>query len=598
MTKEEEPGPAPSRPVGVVGCGTMGSGVAEAAARAGHHVVVRVLDGRHESEGRDRITASLDRAVAAGRITEREMEEALRRISFHSRLDALVEVDLVVEAIPERLEDKRALFAELADACPAAVLATNTSSLPVIELAVASGSPERVVGLHFFNPAPVMKLVELAETVATSAEASTRARRFAGSLGKTVVACRDRAGFIANLLLFPFLNEAVKLIDTGYASASDIDAAVKLGAGHPMGPLELIDLVGLDACTQILESLNRQFADPRFVPSPSLRQLVAAGFTGRKAGRGFHTYDGPGGRRMVDAADLDGRAASRPPGASGARPERLGVVGTGAVGSGVVEVAAAAGLSVTCWGRSQESRERARRAVDRSSGRAVERDKLTPQERDALLSRVRYTNELPALAECDVVLEAVAEELELKRSLFEELDRAVKPDAVLATGTSSLSVIDIAAATSRRDRVLGLHFFNPVPAMKLVEVVRTVATSQGALDVALALVESLGKTPVVCGDRAGFIVNRLLFPYLNDAVRMVNEGHASAEDIDAAMTLGCNHPIGPLALIDLVGLDVSLEIVRSLHRELLDPGYAPVPLLEHMVRAGFLGNKAGRGFRA
>ena len=183
---------------------------------------------------------------------------------------------MVVEAIPERLPDKRALFAELARACPGPVLATNTSSLPVIELAVATGSPERVVGLHFFNPAPVMKLVELASTVATSSDARDRARAFAESLGKTVVACRDRAGFIANLLLFPYLNEAVKLLDGGYARREDIDTAMKLGAGHPMGPLELIDLVGLDACAQILESLAEQFAEPRFAPAPALRQLVTS----------------------------------------------------------------------------------------------------------------------------------------------------------------------------------------------------------------------------------------------------------------------------------------------------------------------------------
>src|SRR5207249_8479048 len=191
----------------------------------------------------------------------------------------------VVEAVPERLEAKRAVFAELESAArPDAILATNTSSLPVIDLAAASGRPEQVVGLHFFNPAPVMKLVELVATVATAPSALAEARRFAESLGKTVVPCRDRAGFIANLLLFPYLNEAVKLLDSGHASREDIDQAMRLGAGHPMGPLELVDLIGLDACMQILESLHQQFAEARFVPSPVFRQLVTAGFTGRKAG--------------------------------------------------------------------------------------------------------------------------------------------------------------------------------------------------------------------------------------------------------------------------------------------------------------------------
>jgi 3-hydroxybutyryl-CoA dehydrogenase len=204
---------------------------------------------------------------------------------------------------------------------------------------------------------------------------------------------------------------------------------------------------------------------------------------------------------------------------------------------------------------------------------------------------------LSDLGAADLVVECVAEDLEVKRSLFAGLDGIAAPHAVLATTTSSLPVVQLAAATSRPGRVVGLHVFNPVPAMRLVELVRTVATDEGALATAAGAVERMGKTWVLCGDRAGFVVNRLLFPYLNDAVRMVEEGYASAEDVDAAMTLGCNHPIGPIALVDLVGLDVTLEILRTLHRELLDPAYAPVPLLDHMVRAGYLGRKSGHGLR-
>jgi 3-hydroxybutyryl-CoA dehydrogenase len=570
----------------------MGSGIAEAAALAGNRVVVRVKGDRHAAEGRGRIEASLGRSREAGRLSAEDARRALERISFRTDVASLEEASIVVEAVPERLDLKRDVFVELSEACRDAVLATNTSSLPVIELAVITGSPDRVVGLHFFNPAPAMKLVELAGTLATSQDTLERARDFARSLGKTVVECRDRAGFIANLLLFPYLNEAVKLLDAGYARGEDIDTAMKLGAGHPMGPLQLIDLVGLDACIQILESLERQFAEPRFAPSPALRELVTAGFTGRKTGRGFYRYERPGGEPLqTDAAGADTpRSPERD-------VQRVGVVGTGAVGSGVTEVAARAGLDVTCWGRSEESVARARSAVDRSTAKAVQKGKLSERDRDTLLGRISYTASLDELAETHFVVEAVAEDLELKRTLFVELDGVAKPDAILATATSSLSVIDIAAATTRADRVLGLHFFNPVPAMRLVEVVRTVATSDRALRAATEFVERLGKVPIACGDRAGFIVNRLLFPYLNDAVRMAEEGYASVDDIDAAMTLGCNHPVGPLALIDLVGLDVTVEIIRSLHRELVDPGYAPVPLLEHMVRAGFLGNKSGRGFR-
>lgn len=574
---------------GVVGCGTMGAGIAEACARAGHEVIVRVLDDEHATRGGAAIRAALERGVAAGRLEAKHRDDALGRITFVTDPAALAPAGVVIEAVPERLDLKRAVFEELARTCPDAVLATNTSSLPVIELAVAAGTPERVLGLHFFNPAPAMRLVELAQTVATSAASLRTAREFAESLGKTVVVCRDRAGFIANLLLFPYLNEAVRLLDSGYAGRDDVDTAMRMGAGHPMGPLELIDLIGLDACVQVLESLHRQFAEPRYAPHAALRELVAAGFTGRKAGRGFYTYRESG----LPAEGTVSGASPLP------RPERevrrIGVAGSGVIAAGVAEVAAAAGIEVTCWGRSEASRERAAAVLERSTARAVERGRLDASGRDALLGQISFTGDPADLGDADLVLETVVEDLAVKRSVFAELDRVAPPHAVLATTTSSLPVIELAAATARPGRVVGLHVFNPVPAMKLVELVRTVATEEGALAIAANAVERMGKTWVLCGDRAGFIVNRLLFPYLNDAVRMLEEGYASAEDVDAAMTLGCNHPIGPVALVDLVGLDVTLEIMRTLHRELLDPAYAPVPLLEQMVRAGYLGAKSGRG---
>jgi 3-hydroxybutyryl-CoA dehydrogenase len=580
------------RTVGVVGCGTMGSGIAEACARSGHVVVVRVLDEGHLKAGRSRIEDSLGRAVGQGRIEASERDGALERITLTTDPSDLARADLVVEAVLERLDRKREVFAELQSVCrPDAILATNTSSLPVIELAAASSRPEQVVGLHFFNPAPAMRLIELVETVATAPAVLAAARRFAESLGKTVVACRDRAGFIANLLLFPYLNEAVKLLDSGHATREDIDAAMRLGAGHPMGPLELVDLIGLDACMQILESLHEQFADIRSVPSPVFRQLVTAGFTGRKAGRGIYTYAEDG------STDRDGRSKHGLPPPE-VEVKRMGVVGTGIVASGTVEVAARAGLDVVCWGRSEESTGRARAAVEKSTARAMDKGKLSEEDREALLGRVTTTADLADLGDCQLVVEAVLEDLEVKKGIFRSLSGSTPDTAILATATSSLPVIDLAAETGRIERVLGIHFFNPVPVMKLVELIPTVATADPVLSTSVALVERLGKSWVLCRDRAGFIVNRLLFPYLNDAARMVEEGYATSEDIDLAMTLGCNHPIGPLALVDLVGLDVTLSIVRSLHAELREPGYAPAPLLEHMVRAGFLGKKSGRGFRS
>ena len=571
--------------VGIVGCGTMGSGIAEAFARAGLEVVVVVLDGAHEEVGRARIAASLERAFADGRIDAAERDSAVAAISFvQSVMDLADEqLGLVVEAVPERLDAKLEVFRRLGAACPDAVLATNTSSLPVIELAAASGVPGRVVGLHFFNPAPAMPLVELAVTMATEPGVRDEAAEFAERLGKTAVDCRDRAGFIANVLLFPYLNEAVRLLDAGAASRDDIDAAMRLGAGHPMGPLELIDLIGLDACAEILESLHRQFAEPRYAPAPALRERIAAGFTGRKAGHGFYGRDESprAGASGGDAQDFD---------------DTLGVAGTGTVGAGLVETAAAAGLHVVCWGRSARSLERAQSVLERSTARSVEKGRLDGQRRRELLGRIRFTSEVGGLAGCGFVVEAIAEDLDAKRELFARLDAAVADDAVLATATSSLPVVQVASATGRPERVMGFHVFNPVPSMRLVELVRTVATSDEAAAAGERLARRLGKTVVHCRDRAGFIVNRLLFPYLNDAARMVEEGYATVADVDTVMTLGCRHPLGPLALIDLVGVDVTLEIMRSLHRELLAPAYAPVPILEQMVAAGFLGRKSGRGF--
>ncbi|HEV3472199.1 MAG TPA: 3-hydroxybutyryl-CoA dehydrogenase, partial [Actinomycetota bacterium] len=274
----------------------------------------------------------------------------------------------------------------------------------------------------------------------------------------------------------------------------------------------------------------------------------------------------------------------------------VGVVGTGLMASGIAEVAAKAGCEVILRGRSEASIKRSKGAVEKSLSKAVSKGKLEQADADEILARVTTSLEFSDLAECDIVIEAVAEDLALKIEMFRDLDRSTKPDAILATTTSSLSVVDLAAATERPDRVVGLHFFNPAPVMKLVEVVRTVATSPEVVEQATTWIRSIGKHPVQCRDRAGFIVNFLLFPYLNDAIRMHEEGYSSPEDIDTAMKLGCGHPMGPFELMDIVGLDVTLAILNSLHQEFRERRYAPAPLLEHMVSAGYLGRKTGRGF--
>ena len=276
--------------------------------------------------------------------------------------------------------------------------------------------------------------------------------------------------------------------------------------------------------------------------------------------------------------------------------QRLGIVGSGIMGSGIAEVAAKAGVTVVLRSRKQESADAMVAALGKSLAKQVERGKLDEAEAAAVTGRVSATADLEALADCDLVLESIVEDLETKKQLFTELDRIVKAGAILATNTSTLPVIEMAVDTGRPERVCGIHFFNPATAMSLVEIVRTLVSSDETVAEARAFAEACGKEAVVVEDRAGFIVNALLFPYLNNAVRMLENRIASRDDIDAAMQGGCNFPMGPLALLDLVGLDTSVAILDALYAEFRDPNYAAVPLLRRMVAAGHLGRKSGRGF--
>jgi 3-hydroxybutyryl-CoA dehydrogenase len=323
--------------------------------------------------------------------------------------------------------------------------------------------------------------------------------------------------------------------------------------------------------------------------------MITAGLRGRKTGRGFYSYDGLDSPVVVP----DSLTPVPPAGTevSTRDVQRVGVVGTGTMATGIAEVFAKKGFDVVLRARSAAKAEAARDAVRKSLDRQVVKGRLAEPDREAALGRIRGVVEFDELADCDLVIEAVAEELPVKRAVFGALDEVVKPGAILATTTSSLPVIECAAATSRPADVVGLHFFNPAPVMKLVEIVSTISTADDVLATARAVCRQVGKQPVHCADRAGFIVNALLFPYLNDAVKMVEAHYADADDIDTAMKVGCGLPMGPFELLDVVGLDVSLAIERALYYEFRDAGFAPAPLLEHLVTAGRLGRKAGKGFR-
>ena len=276
--------------------------------------------------------------------------------------------------------------------------------------------------------------------------------------------------------------------------------------------------------------------------------------------------------------------------------EKVGVVGCGLMGSGIAEVAAKAGFDVVVREVSEEFIEAGQKRIEKSLARAVDKGKLEPKDRDDALARLDFSIDLAGLAECDLVIEAIVESMEAKNELFSTLDGLCGPETIFASNTSSLTITDMAAATKRPDRVVGLHFFNPVPVMKLVEVVRTIATSDEAFDAAFSFAKDLGKQPIAAKDNSGFVVNLLLVPYMLDAIRHLERGVASIEDIDRAMTLGVGYPMGPFILCDFVGIDTLYRISEIMFDEYREERYAPPPLLKRIVSMGRYGKKAGKGF--
>ncbi len=532
--------------VGVVGLGTMGAGIAEVFARGGLDVIASEVDTGALERGRATLTRSVDRAVSRGRLSAQDREALLSRIRFTVGLDDLAAAELVVEAVPERMDLKRRVFAELDRICPPeTALATYTSSLSVTEIAVASGRPDRVAGLHFFNPAPVMRLVEVVRTVVTADEVVDDLAALCARLGKVDVHVTDRAGFVANWLLFGYLNRAVAMLEQGYATREDIDTAMTVGARLPMGPLTLLDLIGLDTACQILDTMyERGGRDRRHAAAPLLRQLVTAGLLGRKSGRGFYTYERPGSGVVVP----DGSAASEE---GAARPVALvGVVGSGPVADRLAGLAAPEGCRmVSVAGPGHPGWEELSDA-----GLVVVADP-TPE-------------------------------------LLAEVGSACGPETVLAVAvpaggaasSGAAAVTALARDGGRPGDVVGVHLVDPES--PLVELVRTVLTSPAAVATARAALAGLGLTPVSCPDRAGFLVDALRLPYLNDAVRMREVGYASARDIDTAMKLGCGYPAGPFEELERLGPATVLAGLRALHREEPEPGLAPSPLLEQLVTAG------------
>ena len=581
--------------IGVVGLGTMGSGIVEVIARSGYSVIGVDLAQKDTSYADLRIANSIGRGVAGSKITESEGQAILSRIELTTDLTELASCQLVIEAITEDLQTKSELFADLDSILgPDAIMATNTSSLSVTEISVVTSRPSRVIGLHFFNPAMVQKFIEIVGTVTTDQDVIDACMEFARALGKEPVLVSDRAGFIANSLLFGYLNQAVAMYEQKYASREDIDSAMRFGCGLPMGPLALLDLIGLDTSLQILDTMYRESRDRLHAPSALLKQLVAAGRMGRKSGEGFYSYAEPN----VPTVVADSRTPVSSESSVDSGITRVAVIGSGTMATGIVSVLAAGGVSAIALTRSEQRSTQLRESLEKSWSKLVEKGRISQEQKDEYLARVQTcVSAQDLVGRVDLVIEAIAEELGPKCEIFSQLDSLLPADVIFATTTSSLSVIEIAASTSRMERFIGIHFFNPAPIMPLVEIVSTVATESEVVIRCTNLIHQLGKKPVQCSDRAGFIVNALLFPYLNNAIAMASANYASIEDIDTAMKLGCGYPMGPFELLDVVGLDVSLAIINTLYREFREPGFAPQAQLEHLVTAGFVGRKVGRGFR-
>lgn len=384
----------------------------------------------------------------------------------------------------------------------------------------------------------------------------------------------DASGRLARTLLLPYLNHAATMLEEGYASRADIDAGMRFGCGYPVGPLALVDELGARTVVDGLTELHARTGDPVHVPAPLLVGLAERGET--LAGASDDEAATPQLRHEITS---------------------VGVVGTGTMASGIVEVFAKAGYDVVYVGRSEEKTAGVLKAVTKNLDRAVAKGRLDEDGKAEVLGRLSGSSEREALAGVDLVVEAIAEDLDVKLQLFADLDRICKPGAILATTTSSLSIARCAEATSRPEDVIGMHFFNPAPLMRLVEVVTTEKTSADVDETVRALCLNVGKHPVSCGDRAGFIVNALLFPYLNDAVRLVDAGEAEMDEVDEAMTRA-GLPMGPFVLLDVVGNDVSLAIESSLVEAFGHDGWRPAAGLEKAVAEGRLGRKTGAGFRS
>ncbi len=518
--------------IGVLGAGTMGSGIAQLAAKTGARTLLHDPIPAALERGAKRAVEGLQKEAAKGRLSDADTQAAAERLQAVDAMEALAPCDLVIEAAPERLELKSELYARLCEVVgEECVLATNTSSLPVTAVAAAASRPERVVGMHFFNPAPVMRLVEVIAGMRSGERALALATATGEAMGKTVIRATDGPGFLVNRCNRPFGLEALRMLQERIADVPTIDRIVRLEGGFRMGPFELSDLVGVDTGFDVSKSFYELgFGEPRWRPSPIQARMVAAGLHGRKSGRGYYDYSGE---------------SHRPEDPEAPQPQRPGD------GEGLVVICGEGVLA------------------DELRGAATAAGYEVHGPHDA-------QRELPALiVECGVE---------------EEDDSPRGAPRLVLCECGSLAALDPGGPS------VGFHVLPPFAQTGLVELTRSETSSPAAAARAERFFAALGKHTAWVGDAPGLVLGRIVCQVINESAFALGEGVGSAEDIDTGMTLGMNHPRGPLSWADEIGLDHVLNVLDALCEEYREERYRPAPALRRLVLAERLGRDVGAGF--
>jgi 3-hydroxybutyryl-CoA dehydrogenase len=544
--------------LGVVGGGTMGGGIAQVAAQQGMDVVL--LDVRQDllDASVGRIKGFLQRNVERGRMSQDESNAAVGRIVTTTDFSGFADVDCVIEAALEEISAKSEIFRQLDANCPAdAILASNTSSLSITEIAASTTRPQRVVGMHFFNPVPLMALVEIVQGHSTSAETMDRAIQVARLLGKTPVRAADTTGFVVNRIVRPFYNEAVRILGDGVASYAEIDHVMK-GVGFRMGPFELMDLIGNDVNFAVTTSIfNQLYGEPKLRPSFRQQRIVQSGNLGQKTKRGWYAYDGSG----------DG-----PKAATEVAVEPLHVP---------VAVVADSQVGVELADALAESTPQVKLYLSH----------LT----DVPAAEPHVASLAEALAGAGLIVDATCDP-DHKRELIREIISEGATHVPLVSCCLSVSATEIASWHLDPGVVCGFGFLPPLADAKVLEIAPGLETREEARRAAYGLAGALGRDAVHVNDGAGLIAARIVSLIANEAAFALMEGIATADDIDAAVRLGANYPHGPLEWADLMGVDVVYAIIRGMYAEYGEDRYRPAPTLRRMVLAGWTGRAAGRGF--